>query len=40
VIDPEWSAVRANGEVSALGGQEVFHAGEYHVYRLNLAGGN
>jgi hypothetical protein len=40
VIDPEWSAVRAGGEISALGGQEVFHSGEYHVYRLNLASGN
>jgi hypothetical protein len=40
VIDPEWSAVRAGGEISALGGQEIFHAGEYRVYRLNLASGN
>jgi hypothetical protein len=40
VIDPEWSAVRANRDISALGGREVFHTGEYHVSRLNLAGGN
>ncbi|MBV8515577.1 MAG: hypothetical protein JO260_09800 [Acidobacteria bacterium] len=40
VIDPDWSAVRASGETSALGGKEVFDAGEYHVYRLNRPGGN
>ncbi|MBV9885590.1 MAG: hypothetical protein JO119_03495 [Acidobacteria bacterium] len=40
VVDPEWSAVRASVEISALDGREVFHAGEYHVYRLNPASGN
>jgi len=39
LVDPEWSAVRASGaEMKALGAQEVFHKGEYRVYRLNPAG--
>jgi hypothetical protein len=38
VIDPEWSAVRlSDDEVKAIGAREVFHAGEYRAYRLNLA---
>lgn len=37
VIDPEWSAVRTDNELAALGAREEFHAGGYHVYRLNLA---
>ena len=38
LIDPEWSAVRLSAdEIKAVGVREVFHTGEYHVYRLNLA---
>jgi hypothetical protein len=38
VIDPEWSAVRlSDDEVKAIGAREVFHAGEYRAYRVNLA---
>jgi hypothetical protein len=37
VIDPEWSAVRLGDEMKTIGAREVFRAGEYHVYRLNLA---
>jgi hypothetical protein len=38
VIDPEWSAVRlSDDEVKAVGAREVFHAGEYRAYSLNLA---
>jgi hypothetical protein len=37
-IDPDWSAVRlTDDESKALGAREVFHTGEYRVYRLNLA---
>jgi hypothetical protein len=37
LIDPEWSAVGVNGELGELRGREIFHAGAYHVYRLNSA---
>lgn len=36
LVDPEWSAVRLGDEVKAAGAREVFQAGEYHVYRINL----
>lgn len=35
VIDPEWSERRAGYEMNALGAQEIFHDGAYHVYRIN-----
>jgi hypothetical protein len=38
LIDPEWSAVRLSAdEAKAVGAREVFHAGEYRAYRVNLA---
>jgi hypothetical protein len=35
LIDAEWSAVRLGDEVKLSGAREVFHDGEYRVYRLN-----
>ena len=35
LIDAEWSALRLGDEAKNLGAREVFHDGEYHVYRLN-----
>jgi hypothetical protein len=37
VIDPEWSAVKLGDEIKSVDAQEVFHAGEYRAYRVNLA---
>ena len=40
MIDSNWSAVRTPEEMTKLGAREVFQAGGYHVYRLNLANGD
>jgi hypothetical protein len=37
LIDAEWSAVRVGNEIQAVGAREVFHAGEYRAYRMDLA---
>jgi hypothetical protein len=34
LIDAEWSAIRLGNEAKSLGAREVFHDGEYRVYRL------
>jgi hypothetical protein len=40
VIDPEWSAVRANDAMTRIGARQIFSDGRYHVYRVTLATGN